>query len=258
MIKFRGTGRWADKLGTLPVFPKYLRVCVKGKHMKDDWDNWKLCDEFNVIQTAILIIYPEDTTMMQKDVECLDPAERPAGFDAVFSALKSAIMCDKLKACRFSWGTREARINEVLGPDEVIEAGENFGRDIVINRFPDWKRTTIQREDIMEWLLTKNLRPPFFFEQSTTKPAYLDPKNQYYSPKLAAAVRAWEAVTSDPKYRDNGKAPKSNIEKWLTSHAKEFGLVKEDGEINNDAIKNQISKVSNWKTDGGAPRTPTK
>jgi len=55
---------------------------------------------------------------------------------------------------------------------------------------------------------------------------------------------------------DNGKHVKQNLESWLTAHAAEFDLVKDDGEINADAIKNQIAKVANWKDKGGAPKTP--
>lgn len=118
----------------------------------------------------------------------------------------------------------------------------------------DIEKTIVNVDNLKEWLSARGFREGFFFP--TSMPDYLDPKHLNYAPKLAAAVGAWQAVTADPKYRDNGKSVKTNIESWLTAHAAEYSLVKDDGEINTDAIKNQISKVANWKDKGGAPKTP--
>lgn len=82
-------------------------------------------------------------------------------------------------------------------------------------------------------------------------PDYLDPMNPRYAPKLAAAVRAWQAVT-DP----NGKHPKQALAKWLREHATEFGLADDKGKPNEDGIE-QVAKVANWKPGGGAPKTPS-
>lgn len=78
----------------------------------------------------------------------------------------------------------------------------------------------------------------------------LDPENPRYAPKLAAAVRAWQAVT-DP----GTKTPKQATEKWLLEHAAEFSLTDEEGDPNKQGIK-EVAKVANWKPLGGAPRTP--
>ena len=118
----------------------------------------------------------------------------------------------------------------------------------------DEDETTIEVEDLKIWLSGRGFRNCFFFP--TSLPDYLDSTHPNYAPKLAAAVGAWQAVTIDPKYRDNGKTVKTNIISWLTAHAAEFGLVKDDGGINTDAIEYQISKVANWKDKGGAPKTP--
>jgi hypothetical protein len=206
----------------------------------DNLDFWNLCDEFAVIQ-AVLLIIGEDPALMHQNVPQFESSKQHNGFDATFSAIKYAINSGQLKA----------RIRMTKGHSEFYESPDLDTRET------DWSLTTIQREDLVKWLLSKNYKPPFFFEQTSDIPPYLDPKNENYSPKLAAAVRVWEAVTTDPRYANNGKAPKTNIENWLISHADEFGLIKDDGGINNDAIKNQIAKVSNWKTDGGAPKSRT-
>lgn len=79
-----------------------------------------------------------------------------------------------------------------------------------------------------------------------------------YSNKLAAAIAAHEAVTSDEKYRDNGKSPKANIISWLKENAEELGLIKPDGTINKHAIEGQIAPVANSDVGGGTPSTPNK
>jgi len=42
---------------------------------------------------------------------------------------------------------------------------------------------------------------------------------------------------------------------WLRQHANEFGLTKEDGNPNEQGIE-EVAKIANWDTKGGAPKTP--
>jgi hypothetical protein len=79
---------------------------------------------------------------------------------------------------------------------------------------------------------------------------YLNPKHPRYAPKLAAAVRAWQAVTEP-----NGKHPKQALSKWLRDHAKEYGLVDDKGKPTETGIE-EAAKVANWQPGGGAPKTP--
>jgi hypothetical protein len=78
---------------------------------------------------------------------------------------------------------------------------------------------------------------------------------EFYAPKLAAAVRAWNEVTSSPEAL-NGKTPKKALEVWLRKHANEYGLTNKDGNPNELGIE-EICKVANWKPAGGASPTPT-
>lgn len=100
----------------------------------------------------------------------------------------------------------------------------------------------------------QNLAPQLLKEaRKTAKPkvaAYLDPAHPRFSAKLAAAVRAWEAVSES-----NGKSIKAELESWLLQHASELGLVKSSGEINQLGIE-EVAKVANWQVTGGAPKTP--
>ena len=79
---------------------------------------------------------------------------------------------------------------------------------------------------------------------------YLDPLHPRYAPKLAAAVRAWMAAEDSA-----GKTPKQALSKWLRENAITFGLMSDEGKPNEQGIE-ECAKVANWRTDGGAPRTP--
>lgn len=80
---------------------------------------------------------------------------------------------------------------------------------------------------------------------------YLDPSHPRYAPKLAAAVRAWQAVT------DAGKTtPKQALDKWLRANAAEFGMINDVGKPVEAAVV-ECSTVANWNFIGGAPKTPS-
>lgn len=71
-------------------------------------------------------------------------------------------------------------------------------------------------------------------------PQYLDPAHDHYSPRLAAAVRAWEAVGDGVI---NGTV-KQALSEWLTRHTDDFR------NLSAEEIK-QCAYVANWKTSGG-------
>lgn len=59
----------------------------------------------------------------------------------------------------------------------------------------DWSETKVTHEDLKQWLLSRNFKPAFFFEeQSSNTPDYLNPKHSRYAKKLAATVTAWQSV----------------------------------------------------------------
>ena len=43
--------------------------------------------------------------------------------------------------------------------------------------------------------------------------------------------------------------------KWLRRHADQYGLTKDDGNPNEQGIE-EIAKIANWDSKGGAPKTP--
>jgi len=82
-----------------------------------------------------------------------------------------------------------------------------------VHAISNWNDSTVATADLREWLSSKGLHPEFFFPDATCAADYLDPNNPRYAFKLAAAVRAWQAVT-DP----GGKHPKQALIKWLRGH----------------------------------------
>lgn len=200
---------------------------------------WRLCEELSVEDSALLVVGC-DPSGENSNVEAWKIHERPGGYEAVKRGIIGAL--------------RKGTIKGVLVPvheDDIDRTppGEEPG---VFNT----RKTTVDVDSLRAWLLNRGFNTGFFFPTGADRPSYLDKAHVAYAPKLAAAVAAWEAVNNDPIYASNGKTVKQNLENWLQAHAAEFGLIKEDGEINKDAIEKQIAKVANWQDKGGAPKTP--
>ncbi|MDZ4798049.1 MAG: hypothetical protein SGI92_07800 [Bryobacteraceae bacterium] len=203
------------------------------------FDYWRLCDELNIVQAALLIAGCDPSSESGYS-EKWQPHERPTGYEAAKTAISNALRKGAIKGTLIPQYEQDINGNICGAIDDSIDIGES----------------RVEVGSLRNWLAGRGFHTGFFFPNVTVAPDYLNPKNLCYAPKLAAAVRAWQAVTTDTKYLDNGKHVKQNLESWLTAHAAEFDLVKDDGEINADAIKNQIAKVANWKDKGGAPKTP--
>jgi len=190
-------------------------------------DYWRLCDEVSVVQAALLIV-GEDPSQIQDCVDSNSAQNRPAGYDAVVTALVNAIFAKRLPAKIGYTGEDEEQIS--------------------------WHGTTITVENLKAWLKSKGIATGFFFPTERPGPDYLSDANPNYSPKLAAAIEAWQAVSADPELR-RGRSVKQALNVWLRQHANEFGLTKEDGNPNEQGIED-VSKIANWDTKGGAPKTP--
>ncbi len=203
-------------------------------------DYWRMCEDFSVAQAALLIIGldPSDHTgLMGRQVH----DEYPENFNAVFSALTNAVISKTLKA--------EVR--------NIIEEGfdpEAEGYYKAETDEPDWNKTMISVDDIRTWLESRGVKQGFFFPQATETQDYLDPRHMKYSPKLAAAIKSWQAGSADPKLTV-GTTVKQALLRWLRKNADQFGLTKDDGNPNEQGIE-EIAKISNWDPKGGAPKTP--
>lgn len=198
-------------------------------------DNWRLCDEYSVVDAAFLIIGFDPSS-------CRDKSPYHNGFEPILLALKSAIARGDLAA-------------KVISDDlsrKIVVGGLFPGEQAIIKMSePDWNASTISANDLKKWLASKGQKSEFFFSQDDRN--ILDCNGQFYAPKLAAAIKAWEAVTKNPSLT-KGKSAKDAMKKWLKDNAQELGLIKTDGIINAEAVE-QAATVANWQLTGGAPRT---
>lgn len=116
-------------------------------------------------------------------------------------------------------------------------------------------KNAVKSGSLKVWLQVRQFTNNFFFDDEKTLEDYLDPFNKFYAAKLAAAVSAWKAISSDQSLL-NGNMPKQAIDRWLRENANKYGLTKDDGNPNESAIQ-EISKIANWNTLGGVAKTPT-
>ena len=222
----------------------------------DSLDNWRVNDEFYVLDAALLYAGLDPATVcvnygnFEKDYP---------KFTAIKKALMNAVMSERLKA-KILYKKIGQNYSE---PAKVDRFTPVFPESFVINAEPDWEATTILLDDLLAWLSSRGVRDGFFFQQSTnpitqsttpTQPDYLSPDNPCYAPKLAAAIHAWEHVTANPALL-KGKTPKKALENWLRENASTYKLTKNDGSPNELGIE-EAAKIANWKQDGGAPKTP--
>lgn len=61
----------------------------------------------------------------------------------------------------------------------------------------------------------------------------------------------------DPANLDLGRTPRQALEAWLMKNAARLGLVAANGKPIKQAIED-VAKIANWNTQGGAPRTGAK
>jgi hypothetical protein len=189
-------------------------------------DYWRLCDELSVVQAALLIVGEDPGTHDVIDQQ--GAANKPEGYAAAKAALVNAISRKRLRA-------------NIVEYEDVAE--------------PSWHQTTVLVEDLRVWLRSRGINMGFFFPEQQTDPDYLSQFHDNYSPKLAAAIEAWKAVSGDDQLR-RGKSVKQAMIIWLRQHANEFGLTKEDGNPNEQGIE-EVAKIANWDTKGGSPKTPS-
>lgn len=230
----------------------------------DELDYWRLCDELNVVQAALLIVGEDPSTA--KYTETMDVENRPKGYEAAKTAITHAVKKYALYCSELDRFDKLPKSDSFQSPDDYLKSLRlssikgnvvpvwdtdiNGNPTYVIQSSIELWQSTVDVAALKVWLKERGFSTGFFFPAGGDTPDYLDPRNSRYAPKLAAAVRAWEAVTDSGR-----KSPKQALEKWLREHAAEFGLTDDEGQPINQAVED-CSKVANWQPSGGAPKTP--
>lgn len=122
-------------------------------------------------------------------------------------------------------------------------------QSIYIVSEPNWKETLVQVNDLKYWLKGRGVFPPFFFPEGKAD-GFRDRGHARYSAKLACAVAAWEAV----KKPASNKSAKETVTQWVQSNGASFGMADDNGIVPNKAVE-EVAKVVNWATKGGAAPT---
>lgn len=205
-------------------------------------DLWRLNDILSVVQAGLLIAGHDPAKHAY--VEELDVHERPAGYEAIRTSLKNAILSEKLSAnikYRAEYTHFESQEGGVFIPEYDM----------------DLTATTVNVVDLTNFLSGKGYKEGFFFTENKDQPDYLNPQHPCYSAKLATSIEAWQAVSANAVDLPLARSVKKTLTNWLRTHANRLELTKSDGRINELAI-DEIAKVANWDTKGGAPKTPVR
>lgn len=203
----------------------------------DSLNYWRIRSELSIREATLLLLLEDPSKEFYK-VEELPMDERPAGYEPHKMELIYALKSKAIEGTIVYLPLLDVNGIKCADTDEI-----------------DINKSFITVESLKPFLRKKGFIGDFFFPVDLEEPQYLNPKSLYFAPKLAAAVKAWEAITPN-KSLLNGKTPKQALEKWLREHASEFGLTASNGEPFTDTIE-QISKITNWKPEGGAPKTPS-
>ncbi|MGF7157249.1 hypothetical protein [Bartonella heixiaziensis] len=203
----------------------------------DDLGFWRLSENFTLVNAALLIAginpakcrFINRNNLLESDIYD-DHGNKllSAKFRAAYSSILQAVNTESLRV--YKWDS-----------------------------FSD-SQTTVNEEDLKEWLCSRGMRPKFFFpeddshEMKGQRYAFQDPTHPRYAPKLAAVVAAWEAVTEVAP----GEIVKQTLKKWLQDNASQYNLFnKKTGKRSDDVIE-QLASVANWEPTGGAPKTIAK
>ena len=193
-------------------------------------DFWRLCEELSFVQAALLLA-GHDPSHLECNIDNRPTEKQPEGYPACRRSIESAVRQGKVK-----------------GSMEYSEA--EFGDGRYLNNHS----SLVEVDSLKSWLLSKGFHNHFFFFPDGVESEFLDVDHPRYAPKLAAAVTAWRAL-DDPESL-KAKSPKQALQKWLNLHAAQFDLCDSEGKPTESAIE-EIAKVANWQTKGGAPSTPT-
>jgi hypothetical protein len=215
--------------------------------MEEISNSWRLCDEYTVVQAALLFAGCSPDSNEGTQCEEWKPHERPYGYEGAKQSISSAL-----------------RKGLISGTNvEITEFDWNSNPCGEIPNTTDLKFSFVERDSLVLWLRSKGVTTGFFFPNvSTDIPGYLDPNNKRFAPKLAAAVKAWEAM-EDVNLLGNLK-PKMAMERWLEVNYKALKLVQKQssvkdgysiGDMSKSAVKD-VAAFANWETDGAPTKTP--
>jgi hypothetical protein len=191
---------------------------------------WVLFDELSMFQAISLCLGYDPENNHSNFVESRRGYTAPMGYSALKNLIINAVKSERITA-------------------QISYHDYNQGD------YVDIDETIVEVASFKKFLLDKRIESDFFFPNGELLQGYLNSNHCHFSVKLYAAISAWDALSVNPNLL-NGKTPKQAIEKFLRDNAGQYELLKPDDTINETAIE-EISKICNWKPQGGAAKTPT-
>lgn len=192
---------------------------------------WRLADSLSIIEASLLVIGCEPQGLAEY-VENHDAHNRPSGYAAVKAGIIAGIGNKSLK-----------------GQLNFFTYQEHGSWQTDHSRY-DLSTSWVEVASLITWLASRGFSSGYFFSENGGKDGLRDPNHPRYTPKLAAAVAAWES------FDESSSAPgtaKQKLAKWLRLHAAKYGLTDDDGKPRETVIE-QLATIANWATKGGAPK----
>ena len=200
----------------------------------EELEHWRGHEKYTLFQAILLYLGVEPVGL--SDGSCEENPKLKSKYIPVKKRFIEAIESSLLHA-----DLKYLKSLASVGP-----AATKLGADAI-----DIEKSVVYTKDISAWLRGSDI-PSKFFEESG-QPAYLNPKHERYTPKLAATVNAWLAM-NDPALLKR-KNPGQALREWLGKHASECLRKKDDKNLFSDTAIGECARVANWKPKGGAPKT---
>jgi hypothetical protein len=192
---------------------------------------WRLADRLSIIDASLLVTGNEPQGLAEY-VENYEAHKRPSGYAAVKAGIIAGIENGSLQ-----------------GQLTHVQYQDHGGWEVDETRY-DFAASTVEVSSLIKWLSSRGFSGGYFFTENDSKGGLRDPDHPRYTPKLAAAVQAWES------FDESSSAPgtvKQRLAKWLRLHAAEYGLTDDEGKPRETVI-DQLATIANWATKGGAPK----
>jgi len=232
----------------------------------DEMDYWRLVPHYTIVEVSALIIglLPEcivpansDDSLHRDFLAILDCIEDER-FQPIYTAVVRSILSNDLECAKAAHLIAE--ISKEQGwPRGYVSDGTFHKTAAYSKKIPReicFDAAFITFDEVKKWLGSKGITTGFFFPHLAVEstPSYLNKNNLCFPPKLYAAVRAWEAVSSNQPLLNKPGSAKQKIINWLEINAEELGLTDESGKLVVSTIEN-IAKLANWDTTGGRSKT---
>ena len=195
---------------------------------------WLAADEVTAIQAALLILNIEPQEFAD-EVEGLDADAQPVGYHAAKQIILAGL-----------------RGNSLNGSIAYVKVDDPFFSEFKTDSEEiDLSKSTVKLASLIAWVNNHDYPTDFLRSDKDNRSGFRDPSHSRYSPKLVAAVEAWENFDSKA---DEPGSVKQRMVRWLALNAERLGLTDGDGGPPSEKALKDIAAIANWDTKGGAPR----